>query len=151
VPVEGAFSRIMPELAEALTAAKTSLGLKRVTLGTIAPGYDMPEVFVAAADGDDARAEDDGGNQKPATLWAFPVNVLLLAEYPEFDPAGQKPVEAALVLAEKVADVVLANPCVGGARGVRFLSFAIEEGLGESKTPTVGVELRFSYRLTLSR
>lgn len=150
---EGKFSGIPAAVADYLDANKAALGLKRVTLGSAAEGVNVPEAFVSIPDEEPIRFEKGEANRRPATIWLVPVHVAIEKEYPDLTPsAGAKPLTDAVLLAEKVADLLVAqNPLAGGARAIRLNSLNVIEG-NATRTGSVYVvvtELALVYEVVV--
>lgn len=150
---EGKFSSIPVQASDYLDTNKAALGLKRVTLGSIGEGVNTPEAFVTIPSEEPIRFEVGEANRRPATIWHVPVHIAIEKEYPDLSPAsGAKPLTDAVLLAEKVGDLMLAqSPLPGGARAVRVHSITVLEGEGmRTGSPYVIVsELALSYEVII--
>lgn len=152
--VQGLFSNIPTGLASVLETNKATLGLTRVTCGTLVDGLRVPEGYVSFPDDDEIRPELAPGEPmgRPVTRWLVPIAVTLLLQYSRPPPTGgTAPLTSAVLVAEKAAEIVLNNPGVGAARAVHFAGMSVDEGEGEAKVPTYGIVLRFVYEVVLSR
>lgn len=153
VSFPGLFSQLPAAVASLLEDNAELLGLQRVTVGTIGDGFRFPEAYVAFPDDDALRAEPDPATGRPGSRWLVPVSVVLLTQYksPRSPEGEDAPLTQAVAHAEAVGGLILSNPGMGQARGVRFVSMAVEEGVGDAKLPTFGIDLRFVYEVVLSR
>src|SRR5687767_13209480 len=111
VRYEGKFSAIVEEVHAYLDANKATFGFKRVTLGGFPDGLMMPEALVTHP-ADDGFASSDRGDAatKAPKVWRVPVVVIFRKEYAKVKPtAGDWPLTDAVLLGEKVADLLVAQ------------------------------------------